>query len=140
MSEIVYPDEQILRAWVKTISDSKLFPADLLPDFNEIWFKEVISFIELLKLSHYKENIHHKAAHLFYKIAKGHRFTDGNKRSAVIALNLFLVVNLYVLKQTPQEIYKLALDVVNSQSNESGNEIEKLEKNVQKIQHTLHLS
>ncbi len=127
MDKIIYPDGQTLKTWTDIINNPELFPPDLLPEFNEIWFREITSFIELLKLSHYKENLHHKAAHLFYKIAKGHRFVDGNKRSAIIALDLFFMVNSHTLIQTPQELYELALSVVKSQSNESEKEIEKLE-------------
>ena len=51
-------------------------------------------------------SISEKAAALFHSLACNHCFFNGNKRTAVIALDLFLVMNGHILTMT-SEVYKL---------------------------------
>ena len=49
-----------------------------------------------------------KAAALFHSLACNHCFINGNKRTAVIALDIFLMINDHLLTMTPDEVYELA--------------------------------
>ncbi|GME34742.1 hypothetical protein AJ78_06062 [Neofusicoccum parvum] len=48
-----------------------------------------------------QENLFQLAAILSEKIVKNHAFQDGNKRTALLAADMFLKINGYVLQQTP---------------------------------------
>jgi prophage maintenance system killer protein len=52
--------------------------------------------------------IYDKAACLFFSIAGGHLFTNGNKRTAVLALDQFLLGNAVYLALSNEEIKVLA--------------------------------
>ncbi len=49
-----------------------------------------------------------KAAALFHSLSCNHCFFNGNKRTAVIALDLFLALNGHILAMTSDEIYVLS--------------------------------
>jgi hypothetical protein len=49
-----------------------------------------------------------KAAALFHSLSCNHCFFNGNKRTAVIALDLFLALNEHILAMTSEEIYDLS--------------------------------
>jgi death-on-curing family protein len=55
--------------------------------------------------------IHHKAAALFHSLICNHCFQDGNKRTAVIAVDQFFAANGYILAVDSQDMYALAKDV-----------------------------
>ena len=61
-----------------------------LPKIDDGWFDSVLGIVELLKLPHYSDTLKHKGAHLFYKVVKNHLFIDGNKRSAVMIIYIFI--------------------------------------------------
>jgi len=52
-----------------------------------------------------------KAAALSWNIAAGHVFHDGNKRTSISALMVFLRVNGYSIEATHDELVQVALDV-----------------------------
>lgn len=54
--------------------------------------------------------IYDKAAYLFFSLAGGHIFTNGNKRTAVLALDQFLMANSIYLLLDNEEIRLLAED------------------------------
>ena len=49
-----------------------------------------------------------KAAALFHSLVCNHCFINGNKRTAVIGLDLFLAINLHLLVMTSEEVYEMA--------------------------------
>lgn len=51
-----------------------------------------------------------KAAALFHSLIANHPFQDGNKRTAVIALDYFLLANEYFLTVERDELYQLAME------------------------------
>jgi death-on-curing protein len=59
-----------------------------------------------------------KAASLFHALACNHCFFNGNKRTAVIALDIFLTMNQHLLVMTSDEVYLLAKETV--QANQQG--------------------
>lgn len=52
-----------------------------------------------------------KAAALFHSLVSNHCFQDGNKRTAVIAIDQFFAVNDYILTLMSAKVYVLAKDV-----------------------------
>lgn len=56
-----------------------------------------------------------KTAQLFYSIVKNHAFKDGNKRTAIWILQLYLNANDYKLYVTDKELTELALATAKSE-------------------------
>lgn len=56
--------------------------------------------------------IYHKAAKLCHGLAKNHPFVDGNKRTALQTMLLYLAINNIELQYTNVELETLILDVV----------------------------
>jgi len=56
-----------------------------------------------------------KAAILFYLITKNHPFENGNKRMAVTVTLVFLYENGLWINATPDQLYRLALHVAESE-------------------------
>lgn len=89
-----------------------------LPDFSTRYPGKLESclaqpFQEFAGQAFYK-SLEEKAAVLFYLITKNHPFENGNKRMAVTTTLLFLYTNGYWLRVSPEELYKIALDVAES--------------------------
>jgi len=51
-----------------------------------------------------------KTAPLFHSLVCNHCFFNGNKRTAVIAVDMFLLANGYVLAASNEQMYEVALD------------------------------
>ena len=56
-------------------------------------------------------SIYDKAAQLCYGIANNHPFTDGNKRTALHSMYVYLIINGYDITATQQEVEKLIINV-----------------------------
>ncbi len=57
------------------------------------------------------EDLARLAAAYAYGIAKNHGFSDGNKRTALVTMDLFLMLNGYELKSSPAENVLIILGV-----------------------------
>jgi len=55
------------------------------------------------------------AAHLLYGLAANHAFKDGNKRVALRATGVFLMLNGFELVGEDNDVYSLAMDVADEQ-------------------------
>lgn len=62
-----------------------------------------------------RRTIYDKAASLFYSLIKNHPFVDGNKRIALSALAVFLILNDYIFYVQKEEAVQYALCVATSQ-------------------------
>ena len=56
-------------------------------------------------------SLYDKAAQLCYGIANNHPFTDGNKRTALHSMYVYLIINGYDITATQQEVEKLIINV-----------------------------
>ena len=56
-------------------------------------------------------SIFDKAAQLCYGIANNHPFTDGNKRTALHSMYVYLIINGFDIIATQQEVEDLIIDV-----------------------------
>ncbi len=96
MAKFIYPDKKDLELFVEIIRDKKFSIIRYLPYTNKEWFQVISDCIKYVEnTSHYEPNlsIYEASSRLLYKVAKKHELGDGNKRSAVIAVHLFCVVN-----------------------------------------------
>lgn len=128
MDGLLYPDRRILEWWFGRLSQSTIFSQQELPHPDEEWYFQIIGAIDLLKLPHYPNTLHHKGAHLFYKIAKGHRVPNENKRSAVIVVYLFYLLNGHVIVVEPDRLLAIAHEIASSDAKNHENEVVRLEQ------------
>ena len=56
-------------------------------------------------------SIYDKAAQLCYGIANNHPFTDGNKRTALHSMYVYLIINRYDITATQQDVENLIINV-----------------------------
>lgn len=52
-----------------------------------------------------------KAAALFHSLSRNHAFVDGNKRTSVVAMLLFLRINGYRVNWNPQQALEMILEI-----------------------------
>ena len=63
-------------------------------------------------------SLQQKAAALFHSLVCNHCFINGNKRTAVIALDMFLAINMHLLVMASDEVYEMAKDT--AKANQDG--------------------
>ena len=68
--------------------------------------------------SNSKPDIAELAAAYAFELAKNHPFNDANKRTALIAMRLFLKLNGYDLSAPPEEKYRMIIQVAASDVSE----------------------
>ena len=71
-----------------------------------------------------------KAIALFHSLNSNHPFHDGNKRTAIIALDDFLVANGYIQDLSNAEIYDLAIQVASYKERGASHEVSLAEINM----------
>lgn len=66
-----------------------------VPDYRseQEGIEKLISVLEMAQADEYYPDILSKATHLFVAINKGHFFSNGNKRLALVCATLFLAIN-----------------------------------------------
>lgn len=111
MSSITYPDKSLLKVWVRLLSKPAFFLSDYLPLIGGSWYALVLKNIEQIQISFYPDDLYKKGAYLFFKIVENHQHLDSNKRSAVVVIYLFFIVNDRMFSGDPEEIRKLAKTV-----------------------------
>ena len=96
MSEIEYPDRDILEWWVTYLQESGDINLSL-PEINDFWYEQSLGVIERTKFSYVNESLHDKAAEIFYNVIKAHNLFDGNKRTGILLVYLFYLINGYYI-------------------------------------------
>ena len=56
-------------------------------------------------------SLYDKAAQLCYGIANNHPFTDGNKRTALHSMYVYLIINRFDITATQQDVENMIIDV-----------------------------
>lgn len=56
-------------------------------------------------------SIYDKAAQLCYGLANNHPFTDGNKRTALHSMYVYLIINGFDIMATQQDVENMIIDV-----------------------------
>lgn len=79
---------------------ARLITLDTVPTQRDMLESAIYS---PMNLKHYakQEDVFQLAANLAEKIMKNHAFQDGNKRTALVAADMFLKVNGYYLQKVP---------------------------------------
>ncbi len=97
MAKIVYPEEEDFRVFIHLINTGRYRIKKYLPVVDDEWYRIMIDCVNYVSHTSQYENltIHQVAANLLYKVAKRHELTDGNKRSGVMCVVLFGLVNDY---------------------------------------------
>jgi death-on-curing family protein len=108
---IIYPEKSDFSEFIKIISDGKYDVSEYLPKINSDWYNVVYDCVHYVQTtSPYEDgptDIHDCAAKLIYKVAKRHELADGNKRTAVMVVYLFYVLNDFYIFN-PKMIKNLA--------------------------------
>jgi death-on-curing protein len=65
-------------------------------------------------------DIHRKAAALMHSLIRNHPFVDGNKRTAVLAVDVYYGLNGWELTAEQEDMVALALDVAEGQIDVEG--------------------
>lgn len=115
MNKIVYPTREQLRWWIEDLKGEDALLRLSLPLVDNDWYERVLEIIGLVQMPLYNTDLHKKAAIIFYKIAKAHNYIDGNKRSSIVVLYLFYLINRhYILSSSANDIKSLAKKVARS--------------------------
>lgn len=109
---ISYPTTNQIELWVSILKDTNSELKLKLPITDSNWYQKVDDTIKRIDVS-YISGLHCKAAHLFYYLDKDHNFLDGNKRTSIMILYLFYLVNGYWIT-SPERMERLAKKVAAS--------------------------
>ena len=136
---LTFPDEEMLRFWISSIKqhpEAFREVSDYLPLTNRHWVSRMANVFSRVEYKYHAnqaiKDVSGAAADVFYNIIKLHAEIDGNKRSALICIYLFIIVNLIntsynndaFSKQGAFKMYKMAKRIAKSK----GNQYEKTHK------------
>ncbi len=110
MANFEYPNSETLELFISLIKGGKHRISKYLPETDKDWFQAISDCIEYVNhTSGYQEgaSIHEVGARILYKVTKRHELGDGNKRSAVISVYLFCIINNYTVID-PKKLKSLA--------------------------------
>jgi fido (protein-threonine AMPylation protein) len=103
----MYPNAELILQWATLVSSFENLSA-FLPNFDSNWASVIEGDFLLCQMHPDRADINKSSARLFYRIAKNHHFVDGNKRSALVALYLFIYLNSYEFDVPWEEMYVVA--------------------------------
>lgn len=119
MDSFIFPNKDDLYFYIESINNSARDTKKYLPNIDDRWFREVDDVYRYIE-SNYKYTKRYSvdtvAADILYKSVKRHVFSDGNKRTGVIAVVLFYQINGYYL-EVPEKVKKLARKIARSRGN-----------------------
>jgi len=109
MANFEYPTREDLEWFTVVLRENKFTISKYLPPVSEDWFDSVMSCINYVQqTSAYESNtLHGEATKLLYKVAKAHDLADSNKRSALMTVILFCLLNDHRITE-PAELKKQA--------------------------------
>lgn len=94
-----YPDTEDLRQFTEILTENNFAISKYLPPLSTDWYVAVMDCIEYVQsTAQYEENdIYEESAKLLYKVVKKHELADSNKRSSIMAVVLFCLLNDYMV-------------------------------------------
>lgn len=126
--EIQYPSRRTIERWVEVLKQENNVFKVALPDTNNEWYGHILNVIERVKSSYSPNTLHRRAAELFYNTNKAHNYIDGNKRTSIVIVYLFYIINDKIVMKD-LDVRDLAKKVAKSHGRSRHDEwIEKLEK------------
>lgn len=92
-----YPSKEDFETFIDILQEGNYKIKKYLPPINKEWYEVVSGCVQYIEhTSHYEKlSFAEICARLLYKVAKRHELGDGNKRSSVMAVFLFCLVNDY---------------------------------------------
>jgi len=127
MAKFIYPHKKDLQQFIEIIRDKKYPIGKYLPSTDADWYSAISECIEYVEhVSHFNKDslLHDAAATLLYKIAKRHELGDGNKRSAVIVVYIFYILNDYFISD-PKELKVQAKRIASTKGRKNEDVIKK---------------
>ena len=115
-SNIYFPtEEEMLALYEKEYSMqyvSDLF-GKFLPTEKEQWARQMFSAQQTVqtRVSMVGGTLHEAAARLMFCIIKGHKLADGNKRSSILCMIWFFMLNGYKLTSGKDDLYHKTKEV-----------------------------
>ena len=100
MNKISFPSPISLKWWVEDLQGEDPLLKLSLPRVNDEWYERVLGILDMVQMPYYQCSTHKMAAIIFYKIVKAHNYIDGNKRSGVIVVYLFYLINGYYVSSS----------------------------------------
>ncbi len=96
---MIYPTERDFRWFVGELQNEEYSISRFLPAVSDDWYVSVGECVGYLNAtSRFSDNdVCQEASRILYKIVKKHDFVDSNKRSAVISVYLFCLLNGYAV-------------------------------------------
>lgn len=98
---VSWPTESQLRGFIKALYENPSYTVSrYLPRIDDHWYESVMGCIQYVEhTSSYEDesSFIDICSRLLYKVAKRHELGDGNKRSSVMALYLFCILNDYFI-------------------------------------------
>ncbi len=127
MAKLSYPAKKDFITFVSAIKDSNYSIKKYLPPITTKWYTLISECVDYVRdTSIYEEDLtaHDVMARILYKVAKRHELGDGNKRSAVISVYLFCLVNDYFVVD-PKQLKKQAKRVASTKGRTNENIMKK---------------
>lgn len=84
-----------------------------LPTEKELWAQQMVSAQQTVqtRVRMVGGDVHEAAARLMFGIVKGHKLADGNKRSSILCMIGFYVLNNYDVIFDPEDLYNKAKEL-----------------------------
>lgn len=128
MSDIRYPVRKDIEDWIEFLKETNKVFRLALPTTDEQWYACVLEVIERVRYSYSPNTLHRRAAELFYNINKAHNYVDGNKRTSILIVYLFYVLNDRIIVKRA-DVRDLAKSVARSHGRERHDQwIDKIER------------
>jgi prophage maintenance system killer protein len=99
MAKYTYPTKGDFKNFIEILQEGNYPVKKNLPPISEKWFEIISSCVDYVgTTAHYEDlSLIEICSRLLYKVAKRHELGDGNKRSSVMAVYLFCVLNDYFI-------------------------------------------
>jgi len=126
MASFSYPTKSDFEFFVGLLTEENYPIAKYLPPVNKNRYQSVDECVRYVEETAYYDpcTIYEECARLLYKITKKHELADANKRSAVIAVYLFCVLNDYVISD-PEELKRQAKRIASTRGRVNENLLRK---------------
>lgn len=108
--EINYKDIVIINLWSQQIIEEKVKPTEGIRDYNLL-----MSIPESINQSFSGQElyptVYEKSAYLWYSLSQYHCFIDGNKRTALLATIVYLIINGYSMNTYSNDLYETCINI-----------------------------
>ncbi len=110
---LLFPSAGDLLLWIEIAQRNSNLEA-YLPVIDDVWVSTIESDLALCAMHPDGRNIFATSARLFHRVIKNHHFVDGNKRSALLILYIFLDMNRAELRIGWRQLYRLAKEIAST--------------------------